>query len=60
MYQCASFPFLGSLGHLFVQCGVYAHSSLGCLEPLAGIRLWEGDLTSAGWDPAQPLTLFGL
>lgn len=51
---------LGGFGHLSVQRGVYAHSPLGCLEPLAGSQLWEGDLTSAGWDPAQPLPLSGL
>lgn len=51
---------LGGLGHLSVQRGLYAHGSLGCLEPCAGSRLREGHLTSAGWDSAQPFALSGL
>lgn len=51
---------LGSSRPLLVQLGVYAHGSLGRLEPSAGSQLWEGGVTSAGGDPAQPLTLSGL
>ena len=50
----------GSFGHLVVEPGVYAHGALGCLEPRAGSQLRAGDVTSTGWDPAQPLALSGL
>lgn len=51
---------LGSSCPLLVQLGVYAHGSLGRLEPPTGSQLWEGGVTSAGGDPAQPLALSGL
>lgn len=51
---------LGSFRPLRVHRGVHAHGPLGCLEPVAGSQLWDGDATSAGGDPAQPLALSGL
>ncbi|XP_051027067.1 nephrocystin-4-like [Acomys russatus] len=50
----------GRLVHLSLQLGLYAHGSLGRLEPRAGSGLRKGDAAASGWSPAQPFTMSGL